>query len=133
VDDEDVICQINAQVLAQSGYQVETAGDGAIAWNMLNQKGYELLITDHKMPNMSGVELLKKMRAAHMTLPAILVSGVMPTEELRQNPSLDLAATLPKPFDPNELLELVARVLRRGTNGPIQLPSSPANLESAQQ
>ena len=112
------------------GYQVETAEDGAAAWRMLNRQGYDLLITDYKMPRVSGIELLKKLRAAHMTLPAILVSGVMPMEELQRNPSLQLVAALPKPFAPEELLEIVANVLRRGANGSVQHHFHPADFAS---
>ena len=47
---------------------------------MLQLNGYDLLITDNKMPKVSGVDLLNKLYAARMALPVITVSGTMPTE-----------------------------------------------------
>ena len=112
VDDESSIRQLSTEVLIHSGYEVDAAEDGAAAWQALSADSYDLLITDHNMPRVTGVELLKKMRAARMDLPVILVSGAMPTEELNRHPWLQLAATLLKPFTPDELLGTVQEVLR---------------------
>jgi DNA-binding response OmpR family regulator len=112
VDDEPYLCQFCTQVLTHSGYQVDAAEDGAAAWDTLQVNSYELLITDNNMPKVSGVELLKKLRAACMALPVILMSGAMPTEELNRHPWLQPAATLLKPFTGNELLGTVKKVLR---------------------
>src|ERR1041385_7209715 len=71
VDDEVEIRQVNAEVLRRFGYQTETVADGAAAWEALQANRYDLLITDNRMPKVSGVELVKKMRSAHMTLPVI--------------------------------------------------------------
>ena len=114
VDDEVEIRQINAEVLRRVGYQTETAADGAAAWEALQANSYDLLITDNRMPKVSGVELVKKMRSAHMTLPVILASGLLPTEELDRNPWLQPLATLVKPFTGGQLLETVNQVLASG-------------------
>ena len=65
VDDDADIRQVNADVLRRFGYQTETAADGAAAWEALQANRYDLLITDNRMPKVSGVELVKKMRSAH--------------------------------------------------------------------
>ena len=64
------------------------------------------------MPKLTGVELVKKLRSARMALPVILATGKLPVEVLSQNPSLQLAAMLPKPFSFEELLGTVKEVLR---------------------
>jgi DNA-binding response OmpR family regulator len=112
VDDDISIRQLSAAVLKPSGYQVDTAEDGAAGWEALHGKSYDLLITDHDMPKVSGVELVKKLRSARMTLPVVLTSGALPADELSRNPSLRLAATLLKPFSRDELLGTVMEVLR---------------------
>lgn len=111
VDDDDCIRQFNTEVLTHSGYQVDAAEDGAAAWNNLQCKSYDLLITDNRMPKVSGVELLRKLHAARMTLPVIMVSGTLPTEEFTRCPWLQPAATLLKPFTALQLLETVEKVL----------------------
>ena len=111
VDDNTDIRLLGADLLFHSGYEVDTAGDGESGWEALQARNYDLLITDHNMPKVSGVELVKKLRAARMALPVILASGAMP-EELNRLPWLQLAATLWKPFTPGELLGTVKKVLR---------------------
>ena len=112
VEDNVAIRELNAQVLACSGYQVDGAEDGAAGWDVLHANHFDLLITDHDMPRMSGLELVKKARSARMTLPIILATGTLPEEELERHPWLQLAATLLKPFSPDQLLKTVKRVLR---------------------
>ena len=117
VDDEDAVRRLMSAVLIGSGYHVDAAEDGALAWEALQAKPYDLLITDHNMPKITGVELVKNLRSARMALPVVMVTGTVPAHELAQNPSLQLAATLEKPFAVAELLDTVENVLR-ATNGP---------------
>ena len=112
VDDDIAVRQLSTEVLIHSGYDVDAAQDGAVAWDALQLNSYDLLVTDHNMPKVTGVELVKKVRSARMALPVILASGAMPTEELNQHPWLQLAATLLKPFTGDELLDTVQKVLR---------------------
>ncbi len=109
-DDED-IRRLNTEVLVRSGYKVDAAADGAIAWDVLQFNQYDLLVTDDHMPRMSGVELLLKLHAARRALPVILVSGIMPMEKLKSHPWLQIDATLLKPYTPDELVATVRTVL----------------------
>jgi two-component system, OmpR family, alkaline phosphatase synthesis response regulator PhoP len=111
VDDDIDLRLLSAEVLFRSGYQVDTAEDGETGWEALQARNYDLLITDNKMPKVSGVELVRKLRSARMALPVILATGAMP-EELDRHPWLQLAATLLKPFTGEELLGTVKKVLR---------------------
>jgi len=111
VDDSIAVREASAKVLICSGYHVDVAEDGEAGWEALHATSYDLLITDHKMPKLSGVELVKKLRSAHMKLPVVLASATLPTEELNQNPWLQFAATLLKPFTVEELLQTVKAAL----------------------
>jgi two-component system OmpR family response regulator len=114
VEDDSHQLELNAVALIRFGYDVDTAVDGVTAWVALHDVSvnYNLLVTDNKMPRVTGLELIKKLRSEKMTLPVILASGTIPTEELKQNPWLKLDATLPKPFTTDELLVTVKKVLR---------------------
>jgi DNA-binding NtrC family response regulator len=112
VDDESTMRMLLTVVLVNSGYHVESAEDGAVAWEALQSKPYDLLITDHNMPKISGVELVKNLRSARMALPVVMVAGILPEDELAQNPSLKLAATLSKPFALADLLDTVTNALQ---------------------
>ncbi len=56
VDDDISLLELNAGVLIGSGYNVDTAADGADAWKALHDLNYDLLITDNKMPRVTGLE-----------------------------------------------------------------------------
>jgi DNA-binding response OmpR family regulator len=111
VDDDRCIRQLNTEVLLCSGYEVDAAEDGAAAWDILQLKGYDLLITDNEMPKVSGIELVKRLHAARMDLPVIMATGTPPKAEFARCPWLKPAATLIKPYTFDELLVAVREVL----------------------
>jgi len=116
VDDDLCIRELNTEMLLHSGYEVDGAEDGAAAWEALNADSYDLLITDNNMPMVTGVELLKKLRAARMELPVIMATGTFPTDEFSRYPWLKPAATLLKPYSAAEMLRTVKKVLREADN-----------------
>jgi DNA-binding response OmpR family regulator len=116
VDDDPCVRELSAGVLARCGYQVDLAQDGEAGWKALQAKNYNLLITDNNMPMLSGVELVMKLRFEDITLPVIMTSVAIPTDELKRHPWLQVAATLLKPFTVEELLGTVKRVLRAAGN-----------------
>jgi len=129
VEDEPDIRRLSAEVLENAGYKVDTAEDGKAGWEALRAvrhapQSYALLITDHDMPGLSGLDLVKKLRAAHMALPVIVATGTLPTEDLMTRyPWLEPAAALDKPYSIEQLLETV-KALLRSTDG-VRLESSP--------
>jgi DNA-binding response OmpR family regulator len=131
VDDDIAIRQLSTDLLTRSGFHVDVAEDGAVAWNTLQTNHYDLVVTDHRMPKVSGVQLVKKLRAARMALPVILVSGTLPTEELDRPSCLQLAATLLKPFTADELLLAVTEVLRATAHAPTLSTSAPGQQSRA--
>ncbi len=116
VEDNNIIRRLNTKVLANSGYDVDAAEDGAVAWDVLQQKNFNLLVTDNNMPKVSGVELLKKLYNARIVLPVIMVSGAMPTLELKRQPWLEVEARLEKPYAVSEFLATVRNVLLANDN-----------------
>lgn len=111
VDDDDSLRQLNSEVLIRQGYAVDAAEDGDVAWATIQMNNYDLMITDQKMPRVSGIELLKKLRGARMGLPVIMATGTMPQTEFTRQPWLQPAAVLLKPYTIPELLDLVRDVL----------------------
>ena len=112
VDDDPAIRRLNSEVLTYSGYQVDAAEDGADAWDALQLNSYDLLVTDNDMPDVTGVDLLKKLHAARMALPVIMATGTSPQAELNRHPWLQIDVTLLKPYTFDELLGAVKNVLR---------------------
>jgi DNA-binding response OmpR family regulator len=111
VEDDRDIRHLNTALLTNSGYQVDAAEDGAAAWNALQLKHYDLIVTDNDMPNVTGVDLLHRLRDAGMTLPVIMATGTWPEEEFARHPRIKPAAVLLKPYTFHKLLGIVKEVL----------------------
>ena len=112
VDEDRDLRQLYSEALAGQGYDVDAAEDGITAWKALKTNRYHLMITEHAIPNLTGVELVKMLRAAHMAVPVVMAAGRLPTHELARNPALQFAATLSKPFAVGALVDTVNNVLR---------------------
>ena len=111
VEDDIDIRHLNAEVLMDSGYHVDVAEDGAVAWDALQLNHYDLLITDNAMPKVTGIELLQKLHAARMMLPVIMATGTLPEEEYTQSIWFHPAAMLLKPYTLADFLRTVKEVL----------------------
>ncbi len=111
VDDECPIRQLIASTLTRAGYRVDAVEDGALAWAALQVRRYDLLITDNHMPNVTGIELVKKLRKKNSALPVVMATGAVPAAELERHPWLGISDILLKPFAYEELLRTVKRVL----------------------
>ena len=97
---------------------MDGAADGAIAWQALSTDCYDLLVTAHDIPKLTGVELVRKLRAARMALPVVMATGTLPTEEFIRQPWLQPAAMLPKPYTAEEMLSTVKKALREADSNP---------------
>jgi CheY-like chemotaxis protein len=111
VDDDLFMRESNARMLNRLGYEVDLANDGVDAWQALNDNRYDLLITDQQMPWVTGLELIQKLRSEAMTLPVILATGAVPTEELNRLPGLEIQAVVQKPCPLEKFLQTVNEVL----------------------
>src|SRR6185503_4122121 len=111
VDDDESTRRLNSLLLSRIGYDVDAAENGEQAWRALLSNGYDLLITDHNMPELTGLELVARMRAAGMILPAIIDSAAGELGETFDYPQLELAAVLHKSLACTDLIDAVKRVL----------------------
>jgi DNA-binding response OmpR family regulator len=93
---------------------VDTVADGAAGWEAVQANQYNLLIAEHCLPRLTGIDLVRKLRAARMDVPVVLTAVRLPKEELVLDPVLQLAAVLQKPFYISQLLETVKAVLHAG-------------------
>lgn len=96
-DDDETIRNLLDTTLSREGYQVACTKDGEEAWAQLKAGKTDLLITDHDMPRLKGLDLLRRLRLHSLRLPVILISGYMPWAELDQD-SLEPLIPMCKPF-----------------------------------
>jgi DNA-binding NtrC family response regulator len=84
------------------------------------------MITDNDMPKLTGIELIKKVRATRLALPVIMATGKFPLDVFTRHPQLQPAVTLLKPYTFDELVGAVHLVLQ-ATAGAGGQTSSPSN------
>ena len=123
VDDEDDDRQLLIDVLAFSGYEVQAVKDGAAGWVALQTHDFDLIVTDNKMPRVTGLEMIEKLRSATMTVPVIMATRHLPVDEFARRPWLKPDATLERPFSSEELLMTVNEVLGTDDGGDDQKES----------
>jgi two-component system sensor histidine kinase EvgS len=104
VDQNDDFRLLCADALTGPGCRVDVAEDGATAWRALQAHHYSLLITENKLPNLFGDELIRKLRSAHMKVPVVIIAGGLSALEPAQNSPCHCAATLFKPIALDTLL-----------------------------
>jgi two-component system KDP operon response regulator KdpE len=114
VDDEPQITRVLRRSLAAGGYEVHVAGEGEEALEIFNACAPDLVITDLSMPNMGGLELCRRIRAASQA-PIIVLT--VKGEERAKVEALDAGADdyVTKPFGIDELLARVRAALRRAS------------------
>lgn len=108
VDDVPEVRAVLRTVIEGSDVEVLEAGDGQQALEAVKRGGVDLIVTDCKMPNMSGLELIEAARAAFPEMPFIVVSS---TAEERDFRHLKPCAVMSKPFRLNELMAAVQAAL----------------------
>lgn len=107
VDDDADVRHALGSGLQLFNYQVDMAYDGEMAWEALCARSYDLLITDHMMPALTGLELLRRLRTVRVDLPCILISGNLPSIESDLGSLVQPGRAVDKPI---KLAELIATV-----------------------
>jgi signal transduction histidine kinase/ActR/RegA family two-component response regulator len=126
VDDDEDVRQVAAAMVAEAGYEVETAESGTAALARLDggRDGYGLIITDVVMPGLSGVELARRVRKRHPTLPVIFASGYADLQTFGSE--LSEERVLKKPYRIAEIAAHVGAVLRDAAGRRAEAETSPA-------
>jgi two-component system response regulator PilR (NtrC family) len=75
VDDEDIIRESLSYILRKEKYEVDEAANGKIAFEMLKESSYDLVITDLEMPEMKGIELLDELRKVNLQTNTIVITA----------------------------------------------------------
>ena len=113
VDDEEIVVRSTVRVLESGGYALQTARDGAEALQKVDEAQYDVVILDVMMPNMNGLEVLRRVKEAHPDIEVIMFTGLAQIETAVNCMKLGAFDYLAKPFDPEELRLAVTRALER--------------------
>ncbi len=111
------------KVLRAEGYDVDLATRGDHGLEAATRQSYDLVITDLKMPGLNGMELMSRLHAAKPKLPVIMITAHGTTETAIEATKLGACEYLVKPFEADELLELVSAAVSHS-----QLMSEPIDM-----
>ena len=120
VDDDRVIQQLLRVNLELEGYTVHIASDGEEALHSFAEFQPHLILLDIMMPKLDGWEVSRRLKQqpGGRDVPIILLSARAQDADMRRGTEIGVAAYVTKPFDPIQLLDLVASLLDRGSRDP---------------
>lgn len=116
-DDESTILELLRTVLSIWSIEVEVCGDGETALVRATEGRFAVLLIDHQMPRMTGLEVIRRLRAANSRTPVVLMSGHLSEPVVKETKNLPGVQLLPKPFTLAALREALNRALDSGARG----------------
>src|SRR5271169_3834740 len=113
VDDEEAFRYMLSALLTNSGFAVETAGDGVAAINAVQNKLYDVVLCDVKMPKVDGVEVLRFIKANFPAIEVVMLTGMSDVKIAVECMRLGSYDYITKPTSADELLGTIQRALER--------------------
>jgi two-component system chemotaxis response regulator CheY len=114
VDDSATMRQLVKLTLTRSGYAVSEAEDGALGLKKASGEQFDLILSDINMPVMNGIEMLRGLRqlGQYKFTPIVLVTTESGLDRKQEGKSAGATGWIVKPFEPEQLLAVIAKVLR---------------------
>ncbi|MBU9556929.1 response regulator transcription factor [Burkholderia multivorans] len=116
-EDDSILADGLTRSLRQSGYAVDHVKSGVEADTALSMQTFDLLILDLGLPKMSGLDVLKRLRARNSNLPVLILTAADSVDERVKGLDLGADDYMAKPFALNELEARVRALTRRGAGG----------------
>jgi len=126
VDDEEIVIRSCLRILEGNGYEIDVAHDGHDALRKVESNTYDVMILDIMMPNLGGMEVLRRIKETHPDIDVIMITGLSQIDTAVQAMKLGAFDYISKPFEPDELKLVVQRARERR-----QLLQENLNLKSA--
>ena len=113
VDDFSTMRKIIKNILRQLGFNnIVEADDGSTAWEILNKDNIDFIVSDWNMPTMSGIELLRKVRASeeYADVPFLMVTAEAQQENIIEAVQAKVSNYIVKPFTPETLGQKIDKI-----------------------
>ncbi len=112
-DDEEVLLSLLRDCLEADGYDVHVASCGAAAEELIKRHQFDLLVTDIRMPDIDGIELLRRAKKTLPTIGAVFMTGYANVESAKDAIKEGALDYLMKPFEISEIRSAVGNALRK--------------------
>jgi len=113
VEDNEDTLQMIARQLKSNGWQVLTANDVSVALPILEYEQVDLVLTDYKMPRVTGLDLIKHLKSHYKNLPVIMITGYPSIEGAVEAVKVGAEEYLSKPFTKEELFSAVEKAIAK--------------------
>ena len=113
IDDEASMRRMLQMLFAQEGYEVQTAESGEAALEALNVRPFDLVVSDIRMPGLSGIDLLRRMKADDSQAEVILMTAYASADSAIEAIRLGAFDYVTKPFQVDELVNIVRHALEK--------------------
>lgn len=111
-DDEEVLRMLTVDTLEDEGFEIDEAEDGQEAVDMLETKRYDLLILDYMMPRMTGLEVVKYVRAKNTPIKILMLTAKSQQQDIECLKDAGANYYMAKPFSPTKLVEAVREIFQ---------------------
>lgn len=111
IDDEDIVRISCRKCLVPEGYEVDVAASGVEGMRLLDNNSYDVVLTDLKMPDMDGMEVLTKVKQRLPEAKIIIITGYSTVETAVKALKLGALNYIEKPFTPDDILAAVKEAL----------------------
>ncbi len=111
LDDEQIVLESVSRILEEENYEVKTARKGEEALEVLKQGGFDILMTDLKMPGMDGLQAMESLSEIDPDLSMIMFTAYSTVDSAVKAMKLGAVDYIRKPFTPDQLTELVNKVM----------------------
>lgn len=111
VDDEQIVLDSVRKILSAENFEVDITLNGQEGIRRVHDGNYDLVLTDVRMPDISGKIVLREVKRAKPLLPVVIISGYATVQSAVQCMRLGAAHVLEKPFTPEELIQTVNSAL----------------------
>jgi len=112
MDDEPIVSKGLQMILYEEGYDVDVALNGGSALDTFNQKNIDLLIADLRLPDMDGMEVIRKVKALRPDIGVVVITGYSTVNSAQEAMKLGASDYLPKPFSDDEIKKAVSSALK---------------------
>jgi len=113
IDDEDIVRISCSRTLAPVGFEVRLARNGVEGLKILEEGPFDLVLTDLKMPDMDGIEVLRRIKEGWPAVEVIIITGYQTVDTAVKSIKLGAFDYIEKPFTPDALITAVSKALDR--------------------
>ncbi len=113
IDDEEIVLKSCNKILSEKGYNIQITQTGTEGLQKLISEDFDVVLVDLKMPDIDGMEVLKRAIKLHPDIIIIVITGYSTVQTAVEAINLGAYGYIPKPFTPDELVEALQKALNK--------------------